>query len=294
MINAKDIIFKIQMMKGQKGDTGEKGKDGATISKVETIGTEGNSIQYKITMTDGSTTNFSVPLSDSINAWMNAHPELTRAAVDAWMADHPEATTTINDGAVSTAKIANGAVSEDKLAAAVAAKLNNTIATGLDVPFMKISKNDRQICRCIPLSKPSGTGGVLCEKPDTSQPIRVWLTLYNSNNDIEIQYKEITDKSEYDWDFRGAGNIPGYIFYLNAPIADNYTGFIHLQYTGLQGQAQNGLVLFAYPQKECPTTVICQSNLGSYIETCMLRGKGQFSNVSANSIVAYTMETIPH
>lgn len=289
MINAKDIIFKIQMMKGQKGDTGEKGKDGATISKVETIGTEGNSIQYKITMTDGSTTNFSVPLSDSINAWMTAHPELTRAAVDAWMADHPEATTTIADGAVREAKLANGAVSEAKLAAAVAAKLNNTTATGLDASFMKISQNDRQICRCLPFSIAPGTTQqvewIPCEKPDTSKPIRVWLTLYKKDwSEIKAQYLEITDKSAYNWEFKESGNGQAYVFEMKTPIADTYTGFIHLQYTGLSGQRQNGMVLFAYPQKECPTTVICQSAQGSYIETCLLRGNGQFPMMYSTSI----------
>ena len=40
----------------------------------------------------------------------------TAAAISAWLAAHPEATTTVQDGAVTTAKIADGAVTMAKLA----------------------------------------------------------------------------------------------------------------------------------------------------------------------------------
>ena len=43
--------------------------------------------------------------------------EQVQEAVDAWLDDHPEATTTVQDGAITTAKLANGSVTDDKLAA---------------------------------------------------------------------------------------------------------------------------------------------------------------------------------
>ena len=43
--------------------------------------------------------------------------EQVQEAVDAWLDDHPEATTTVQDGAITTAKLFNGSVTDDKLAA---------------------------------------------------------------------------------------------------------------------------------------------------------------------------------
>lgn len=43
--------------------------------------------------------------------------EQVQEAVDAWLDDHPEATTTVQDGAITTAKLADGSVTDDKLAA---------------------------------------------------------------------------------------------------------------------------------------------------------------------------------
>lgn len=48
-----------------------------------------------------------------------ADPEAIAEAVDAWLDAHPEATTTIEDGAVTTAKLTDGAVTTAKLAADV-------------------------------------------------------------------------------------------------------------------------------------------------------------------------------
>lgn len=287
MISARDIIFRIQMLKGAKGDKGDKGKDGATISKVEMVGTAGNSVQYKITMTDGTTTNFSVPLSDSINAWMSAHPELTRAAVDAWMADHPEATTTINDGAVSTAKIANGAVVEAKLAAAVVAKLNNTVATGMDFGYFRAGRS-KEICHCLPFSIAPGTTNqvewIPCEKPDTTKPVRVWLTLWKKDwSEVKAKYLEITDKTQYNWEFKESGNGEAYVFEMKTAISDAYVGFIHLQYTGLD--YQNAIVFFENSDKTCPTTVLGRSaEGGNYLESMYIRGNAQFNGLFATTI----------
>lgn len=50
----------------------------------------------------------------------------TAAAVSAWLAAHPEATTTVRDGAVTTAKIADGAVTMAKLAGGVYAGVDLT------------------------------------------------------------------------------------------------------------------------------------------------------------------------
>ena len=42
-------------------------------------------------------------------------PEVITEAVDAWLEEHPEATTTVQDGAITTAKLADGAVTGAKL-----------------------------------------------------------------------------------------------------------------------------------------------------------------------------------
>lgn len=51
--------------------------------------------------------------------WDNIQDQIGNASqeqVDAWLDEHPEATTTVQDGAVTTAKLADGAVTDQKLA----------------------------------------------------------------------------------------------------------------------------------------------------------------------------------
>lgn len=58
--------------------------------------------------------------------------EQVQEAVDAWLDDHPEATTTVQDGAITTAKLANGSVTDDKLSAdGIKAEVSD-LKTGFD------------------------------------------------------------------------------------------------------------------------------------------------------------------
>lgn len=60
--------------------------------------------------------------------WDNIQGQIGNASqeqVDAWLDDHPEATTTVQDGAVSTAKLADGAVTAQKMNASITCTVTN-------------------------------------------------------------------------------------------------------------------------------------------------------------------------
>lgn len=63
LINAKDILFKVQMLQGAKGDKGEKG---ATITKVEAVEATGNVAKYQMSLSDGTKADFEMPFTDPI------------------------------------------------------------------------------------------------------------------------------------------------------------------------------------------------------------------------------------
>ena len=59
--------------------------------------------------------------------WNNIKGSIGSASqeqVDAWLDEHPEATTTVQDGAITTAKLADGAVTDAKLAQEVKSALD--------------------------------------------------------------------------------------------------------------------------------------------------------------------------
>lgn len=62
-------------------------------------------------------------------------PEEIQTAVDAWLEDHPEATTTVQDGAITTAKLHDGAVTEDKLSESLQSLLITDTAIGSIASF---------------------------------------------------------------------------------------------------------------------------------------------------------------
>ena len=62
-------------------------------------------------------------------------PEQVQAAVDAWLEDHPEATTTVQDGAITTVKLADNAVTEDKLSESLQSLLITDTASGSIASF---------------------------------------------------------------------------------------------------------------------------------------------------------------
>lgn len=54
---------------------------------------------------------------DHVDQVLEEVKQYTADAIDEWLDEHPEATTTVQDGAVTTAKLASGAVTTDKIAA---------------------------------------------------------------------------------------------------------------------------------------------------------------------------------
>ena len=55
--------------------------------------------------------------------WDNIQGQIGNASqeqVDAWLDEHPEATTTVQDGSISTSKLANSAVTAQKMSVTVA------------------------------------------------------------------------------------------------------------------------------------------------------------------------------
>lgn len=63
LINSKDVLFKVQMLQGARGDKGEKG---ATITKVEAVEAAGNVAKYRMSLSDGTTADFDMPFTEPI------------------------------------------------------------------------------------------------------------------------------------------------------------------------------------------------------------------------------------
>lgn len=75
--------------------------------------------------------------------WDNIQDQIgsaSQAQVDAWLDEHPEATTTVQDGAITTAKLADGAVADAKLVQTDGALAAHIAATNDTIP-MKVIKN---------------------------------------------------------------------------------------------------------------------------------------------------------
>lgn len=78
---------------------------GVGISNIAKTGTDGLVDTYTITMTDGTTYTFTVTNGDASDAKIQGF-------IDDWLDEHPEATTTVQDGAVTMAKLAPDVVSK--------------------------------------------------------------------------------------------------------------------------------------------------------------------------------------
>ena len=76
-----------------------EGLDGVGISNIAKTGTSGLVDTYTITMTDGTTYTFTVTNGDASDAKIQGF-------IDDWLDEHPEATTTVQDGAITLAKLA--------------------------------------------------------------------------------------------------------------------------------------------------------------------------------------------
>ena len=72
---------------------------GVGISNIAKTGTDGLVDTYTITMTDGTTYTFTVTNGDASDAKIQGF-------IDDWLEEHPEATTTVQDGAITLAKLA--------------------------------------------------------------------------------------------------------------------------------------------------------------------------------------------
>ena len=78
---------------------------GVGISNIAKTGTDGLVDTYTITMTDGTTYTFTVTNGDASDAEIQGF-------IDDWLDEHPEATTTVQDGAVTMAKLAPDVVAK--------------------------------------------------------------------------------------------------------------------------------------------------------------------------------------
>lgn len=76
------------------------GGDVVSIANIAKTGTVGLVDTYTITMTDGTTYTFTVTNGDVDDAEIQAY-------IDDWLDEHPEATTTVQDGAVTMAKLSS-------------------------------------------------------------------------------------------------------------------------------------------------------------------------------------------
>lgn len=99
-------------------------------------------------------------------------PEEIQTAVDAWLEDHPEATTTVQDGAITTAKLHDGAVTEDKLSESLQSLLITDTASGSIASFSDgsdgINVRDLKV-HIEPVQSGSGD-----PSPSNIRPIKGW------------------------------------------------------------------------------------------------------------------------
>lgn len=84
-----------------------KGQEGQSIKKIEKTSTSGLVDTYTITLTDGTTSTFTVTNGEKGDKGDIAEPTdgQTYSAVKKWLDEHPEATTTVQDGAITELKI---------------------------------------------------------------------------------------------------------------------------------------------------------------------------------------------
>lgn len=94
--------------------------------------------------------------------------------ISQWLEDHPEATTTVQDGAITTAKLANGAVTNDKVDNSVIARIQGT-KTSADYS----SANDLPNNRIIQLSNSDSN---ISDLPDGFVAGTVLTYSYNPTN----------------------------------------------------------------------------------------------------------------
>ena len=90
----------------------------ANIQKTSTVGLVDT---YTITMTDDTTYTFTVTNGDASDAKIQGF-------IDDWLNDHPEATTTVQDGTITMAKLANDV--KDSIANAGKIKMSGTLYAG--------------------------------------------------------------------------------------------------------------------------------------------------------------------
>lgn len=112
---------------GLKGEKGDKGDTGATpdiqIGTVETLPAESPATASMTGTPESPLLNLGIPQGASGSG--GATDSQVTTAVNAWLTDHPEATTTVQDGAITTDKLADAAVTTKKLGLGTSTEYKN-------------------------------------------------------------------------------------------------------------------------------------------------------------------------